>query len=115
MCLIEALVNLKANPEFFPDSFWLMNVSVDETVSTIQLAPNELSEDWRNNQGSTRKLGDNWLRSRCSALLTVPSAPSPETQNYLLNPSHPDSRGVAMNWHKQIGYDKRLFRTAEIR
>ena len=114
VCLIESLVNLKGNPDFFPDSFRLLKVSVDDAVSAVQLAQDELPKNWQNDQRSTRNFGDAWLHTRGSALLAVPSAPSPESLNYLLNPTHPDSKGVTVEWHKRIRYDKRLFRTVEL-
>jgi hypothetical protein len=39
----------------------------------------------------------------------VPSAPSPESSNYLLNPLHPDARSLVIDWSRWIDYDKRLF------
>jgi hypothetical protein len=45
--------------------------------------------------------------------LAVPSAPSPESLNYLFNPLHPDAKGVAIEWCKWIKYDKRLFHLPE--
>ncbi len=113
VCLMEALVNLKGNPNFFPSSFRLMKVNVDESASIVHLPDGALPEDWRSEPLRTRALGDAWLDNGGSALLAVPSAPSPESVNYLLNPRHPDSRGLAIAWGKQIGYDKQLFRTTD--
>jgi hypothetical protein len=41
--------------------------------------------------------------------LAVPSAPSPESLNYLLNPLHGDAAGVMIAWCKRLDYDRRLF------
>jgi RES domain-containing protein len=107
--LLETLVNLKGNPQFFPESFRLLKVKAAENVSMLMLAPELLSENWRDNKDETRSLGDRWLNERHSALLAVPSAPSPESTNYLLNPLHQEAEGVAIEWYKRIKYDKRLF------
>jgi RES domain-containing protein len=111
--LIETIVNLKGKPEFFPAMYRLMKVAIADHVSTSALAPDVLSEEWRENHNKTRSIGDGWLASGESALLAVPSAPSPESTNYLFNPLHFDATGVTVEWHKQIRYDERLFKVRD--
>lgn len=109
LALIEVLANLKGNPKLFPDSYQLMKVSVDDIVSQ-QIFPFEsLASDWRERVSETRSAGDAWLSAGSLALLAVPSVPSPESLNYLLNPLHPDAKGLTIEWCKWIEYDKRLF------
>ena len=109
LALIEVLANLKGNPKLFPDTYQLMKVSAAETVSEVVLASNSLAANWRENTSETRSAGDAWLAGRISAMLAVPSVPSPESINYLLNPLHPDAKGLTIEWCKWIEYDKRLF------
>lgn len=109
--LIETIVNLKGKPEFFPDTYQLMKVNVADSVSTKTHPPKLLSENWREDNKETRAIGDFWLVKEESALLAIPSAPSPESINYLFNPLHPDAKGVMIEWNKRIKYDKRLFHT----
>ena len=87
VALVEVLVNMHGKPGF-----------------------EDLTVNWRENFEESGFIGDSWLASGSSALLGVPSAPSPECTNYLLNPLHPDSRGMTIEWCKWIQYDKRLFR-----
>ncbi len=112
VCVIESLVNLKGNPDFFPDTFSLMKVSVDAMVSVTHITADALPGEWRESYGSTRFMGDSWLAGGASALLAVPSAPSPESLNYLFNPRHPDAEGVTIERHTRVAYDKRLFRAS---
>jgi hypothetical protein len=42
-------------------------------------------------------------------LLRVPSAPSPESWNYLLNPLHVEAKGLQVEWARWVRYDRRLF------
>jgi RES domain-containing protein len=104
VALVETLVNLRGNPKLFPDRFRLMKVAVSDAIPITEppSIPQDLSE--------TRAMGDAWLGGSKSALLRVPSVPSPESWNYLLNPLHPDARQVKVEWVRSIAYDQRLFR-----
>jgi RES domain-containing protein len=114
LALIEVLANLMGNPKLFPDTYQLMKVSVPDSVPGNDLAPNILASDWRENVNETRSAGDSWLAEGNSALLAVPSAPSPESLNYLFNPLHPDAKYLTIEWCKWIEYDKRLFHIHEL-
>jgi RES domain-containing protein len=109
LALIEVLVNLKGSPKLFPDSYQLMKVTVADHLATDVLAPDNLSIGWRDDIQQTKSIGDSWLAKGNSALLTVPSVPSPESVNYLFNPLHTNAKGVEIEWCKWIRYDKRLF------
>jgi RES domain-containing protein len=109
LALIEVLVNLKGDPKLFPDTCQFTKVSVPDGITPAVLPPDALTTDWRQDVSSTRAAGDSWLASGASALLSVPSAPSPESWNVLLNPLHPDASKLSLDWSKWIAYDKRLF------
>jgi RES domain-containing protein len=113
VALVEILANLKGNPRLFPDAYRLMKIDVHPKLwSAIEPAA-PLPDDWRDTLEPTRALGHAWLAARTSALLRVPSAPSPESSNYLLNPLHPDARTLTIEWTKWVTYDKRLFHLHE--
>jgi RES domain-containing protein len=99
-----------ANPDFSPIHISLMKITLADRVSTDVVSLEDLTVNWRENFEESGFIGDSWLASGSSALLGVPSAPSPECTNYLLNPLHPDSRGMTIEWCKWIQYNKRLFR-----
>jgi RES domain-containing protein len=113
LALIEVLANLKGNPRLFPDSYQLMKVTVSDQVTTAALERNRLLRNWRDDIDQTKSLGDAWLAGVNSALLAVPSVPSPESVNFLFNPIHPDAKGVESEWCRWIKYDKRLFHIPE--
>jgi RES domain-containing protein len=109
LALIEALANLKGNPLLFPDTYQLMRISVADSVSRDALPGDVLSNQWREDIRETQSVGDSWLAKGRSALLAVPSGPSPESLNYLFNPLQADARGLTAEWHKKIAWDQRLF------
>lgn len=110
VALIESLVNLSGIPEAFPRNFQLLKIEADLGVE-IEESANGLPTDWRNNLSLTRRLGDEWLKERRTALLRIPSVPSPQSFNYVLNPLHPDAQKVRIIESTWLPYDERLFKT----
>jgi RES domain-containing protein len=109
VALIEILVNLKGDPSTFPEKYQLMEIDVEDRV----MAACQTLEDSPGPEdpiSATQGIGNAWLKSRKSALLAVPSIPSPMSTNYLLNPLHPDASGIKVVSCQWIEYDQRLFR-----
>jgi RES domain-containing protein len=113
VALIETIANLSGEPSFFPDEFQLLKIALSTDGAVEELSPAELSSFDPEDIEGTQEIGDEWLVERSSALLRVPSVPSPESWNYLLNPLHPDVGELKVEWAKRIAYDKRLFRLRE--
>lgn len=112
VALIEILVNLRSDPDFYPTDFQLLRIVSGDIVSEADLTQDELSRIDPNRIYTTQRIGDAWLASENSALLRVPSIPSPESWNYLLNPLHPDAASIKVEWAKRLTYDRRLFSLA---
>lgn len=58
---------------------------------------------------ASRKAGDEWISSCRSPLLLVPSVIVPDENNILINPLHPDVKGVIATTLKKLVYDPRFF------
>jgi RES domain-containing protein len=106
--LVEVLVHLELDPAHMPRSYQLLKAEAPDEISLRAIGKAELAEDWTKNLLVTRTLGDEWLRSRASALLRVPSAIVPETFNVLLNPHHPSAARIRIVSHRNYPWDKRL-------
>ncbi|MGD0796123.1 MAG: RES family NAD+ phosphorylase [Acidobacteriaceae bacterium] len=114
VALLENLVNLDADPQFLPDTFQLLKISTTgPAVPVARLTPKQVATIRPDDLTTTQSLGDAWLAARTSALLRVPSIPSPESWNYLLNPLHSAAARIKVDWARRITYDKRLFHLAE--
>jgi len=113
LALVEVLVNLRYRENEAPRSYQLLKISVSSEVSTEQVEESSLPSDWRDNTLLTRKLGDDWLARQNAVLLAVPSAPAPESFNYLFNPNHPEARRFEIAWNRWLRWDKRFFRLSE--
>lgn len=58
--------------------------------------------------GATREAGTEWLRSKRSAILQVPSVLIQEEPNYLLNPQHPECVDLFPTRARDCVFDPRL-------
>jgi RES domain-containing protein len=77
-----------------------------------ELDPKELSANWKKNPApiSTQRLGDQWIASRASVVLKVPSIIVARESNYLLNPHHPQFKRVHIGRPESFRFDQRLKR-----
>ena len=108
--LLEVLVHLELGDlEHLPDSYQLLRIDVPDSIAIAKLDEDSLEPVWRKLPELTRAIGDKWLRESGSALLSVPSAIVPHTQNYLINPVHRDNRKIKIHSHGNFPFDFRLF------
>jgi RES domain-containing protein len=79
--------------------------AIVETLDRRRLPPN-----WRDYPAppELQQIGADWLSSRGSAVLEVPSAVIEEETNYLLNPEHDDFRLVEIGQPRPFKLDPRL-------
>ena len=90
-----------------PLTFTLLKIiGPDIDVEDIELSA--LPVDWVKQVDVTRSIGSEWLASRRSALLRVPSALVPEAWNYLLNPSHTGATAFMVERVYEYPFDLRL-------
>ncbi|MGC2324248.1 MAG: RES family NAD+ phosphorylase, partial [Terriglobales bacterium] len=106
--LLEALVHLELPPDAYPARYGLVKAEAPDDISLRTLGRAELTGDWMRNLILTRTMGDEWLISRSTVLLRVPSVIVPETFNILLNPAHPHASRVRVLWHAEYPWDERL-------
>jgi RES domain-containing protein len=110
VALVENLANLRGDPRFFQQHFQLLRISSHGKVLSKELTSRQLATITPQDTKTTQTIGDAWFNAGAFALLRVPSIPSPESWNYLLNPLHPDASTLKVEWARHIAYDQRLFR-----
>ncbi len=107
LATLEMLVHLPGSA-LLP-SYRLIEIRIPETKIEI-LDVSHLPRDWTRFPAPTRlqDLGDEWIRSRRSVALRVPSAVVPMESNILLNPDHPDFGKLSMGTPLHYPLDPRL-------
>lgn len=106
--LLEVLVHLELSPLHLPKSYRLLKIESPDDISIEALTSINLGEHWANDETLTRTIGDQWLASKRTALLRVPSAIVPETRNVLLNSAHEEARRMKIVSRREYPWDLRL-------
>jgi RES domain-containing protein len=75
----------------------------------------DLPSDWRAEPlpESTQRIGDAWVASARTAILSIPSVLYPEELNYVLNPAHPDYPRIEVAAAEPFTFDPRMARLVE--
>jgi len=102
---LELLVHLTPKTKCVRFSFLELNLG---SLSIEKIATLPRGWDETLPSGATREVGTEWLRSKRSAILQVPSVLIQEEPNYLLNPSHPECENVFPIAARDFFFDPRL-------
>ena len=107
--LLEILVHLEIEEGHLPRFYKLLEIQVPDDVRMEKLEDwAKLPKSWPKKQAVTRAFGDQWLNRNSAALLQIPSAIVPRTNNFLLNPLHPDAAKIQIISVSKQGLDRRL-------
>ena len=87
------------------DGYSLFSSTFETTLANVlDIQPEELLD-----LDTTRTRGDDWISSRSSVALRVPSVAIPLSFNYLLNPNHPNFyAAVRLEAHGSFAFDARV-------
>ena len=61
------------------------------------------------NETICKTFGQKWCEERRSAILIVPSIPARLEHNFLINPAHPDAKGITHTLPEPVWWDERLY------
>ena len=105
LAALELLVHLTPKTKCVRFSFLELNL---DSLSIEKIATLPRGWDETLPSGATREAGTEWLRSKRSAILQVPSVLIQEEPNYLLNPNHPECENVFPIAARDFFFDPRL-------
>lgn len=110
LCMVEIMVHIPAG--ITPKDFYLVSITIPDTVPIITIAPKNLPENWNKNPipSSTQKIGNAFIAGQEALILKVPSAVVKGEWNYLINPLHKDFKRVKITATEPFGFDGRLFK-----
>lgn len=97
--------------EDFPTGYVVVAAVVPDEILVLQ--EEDLVKRFRG--VDRRRLGDQWIDRRASAVLAVRSTIVPFERNYLLNPRHPDFAAITNEPTVPFVFDERLFGSRQVR
>lgn len=108
LALVELLVHLR--PQRIPVQLVLCSALLPQNFSVRRLTVTDLPKNWAEVPAppELQIIGRDWLESRDSLALVVPSAVVPDESNVLINPVHPDARGIRLLEPRPFRFDERL-------
>lgn len=85
-----------------------VEIELPEDARIEDATPGMLEALLRGPQEDLREIGSSWALAGRSLALAVPSAVMPLSLNYLLNPTHPQAKGLRITRQVPVSIDKRL-------
>ena len=88
----------------------VVTIRISDSAPRKESSLSDLPKDWRAYPAPPElaAMGADWVRSRNSLLLRVPSAVMPPEWNILINPAHPEMKGVHIMEVEKYVFDQRL-------
>ncbi|MGD0734733.1 MAG: RES family NAD+ phosphorylase [Terracidiphilus sp.] len=106
LAALEVLVHFSA----IPRDFILTEILVPENLAIVRCEAATLPVGWNANSitAQTQALGQAWIQTGRSAILSVPSSVIPTERNFILNPAHPAFRRIRFQPSVPFDFDPRL-------
>ena len=108
LAALEYLVHI--DPEDAPDDLVALGLQIPEQASQLVCGPSDLPAGWWQTPPppECQEVGDRWIREGQHLLFRVPSVLVPEEEIVLMNPGHPEARGVRIAGSRPFSFDPRL-------
>ena len=94
-----------------PENLSIVEINIQKNIKRESIKINQLPSNWRNYPAPEElaNIGTNWIKSKSSLLLDVPSEVIDKEVNTLVNPLHPDIQFVYLVNIEKFSFDPRLF------
>ena len=93
-------------------SFAYFRISIPDNIAVTHLNRKNLPKNWRDQPppASTRQIGSKWARSEKSAVMRAPSAVTPHSYIFLINPLHADFAKLKISAPAPFSFDSRMWK-----
>jgi RES domain-containing protein len=106
--LLEILVHAEIDIQDIPVTIRYLEIEAPDSVAIESLEASAAVAGWQ--MEKTRGAGDEWLNSKRTAMLRVPSIVVPATWNILINPAHSETSDIRIVRTHRHAFDRRLLR-----
>ena len=106
LAALEVLVHV--DKDMIPAGMAQVEIDIPDDIAVLTIGLDVLPNDWQLYPAPSelQRLGDEWLASRSTPVLQVPSSVIPREANYLLNPLHPDMPRVTVASVASFTYER---------
>ena len=93
------------------NSYVKIAISFDDSLlEHIDVTELPLDWAWPEMASSVQQVGDDWVKSKSSPVLQVPSAAIVGEYNYIVNPEHPEYKKLRLSEITPYNFDPRLIK-----
>lgn len=107
LAVLEILVHVKSYNR--PLDYHLVTIEVPEKNNYTTIDQEKLKKNWKDDVAYAQFIGDEFLNTRQSLVLKVPSAIIEQESNFIINPAHPDAGKIKIQSSRVFIFDKRLY------
>ncbi|MFT7298584.1 MAG: RES domain-containing protein [Sphingobacteriales bacterium] len=109
LAALEVAVHLDLNSDL-PNDRYFVEIEIPDDISAMEVDIKDLPENWDSKPPIilTQTIGDDFVLNNQAAILKVPSCIIPNEFNYLINPTHPDSKKIKIINQTHWKFDERL-------
>jgi RES domain-containing protein len=104
--LLEILVHAEIDVQDIPVTIRYLEIEAPDSMGVETVETGSAASGWQKEK--SRRVGDEWLSSKSTALLRVPSVIVPATWNVLINPTHSDSDQIRIVRTHRHAFDRCL-------
>ena len=96
-----------------PAKLSIAEINIQDNIKRELIKENQLPANWRNYPAPEQlaNIGTDWIKSKSSLLLDIPSAVVEKETNTLINPLHPDIKFVVLKNIEKFSFDPRLIKS----
>jgi len=107
LALLEMLVHSQFTD--YSNALDLIYINLASDTNTKEIKLSNLKSNWIEDDGYTKFIGDEFIKSAQHLILKTPSAVVNEEYNYLINPLHPEFKKIKIQKTTSFHPDKRFF------
>jgi RES domain-containing protein len=111
LAILEILVHVKKYKR--PLDYHLLTLSIPDNIKPVTIITEKLKKNWKDDPAYSQFIGDEFLKTKQSLFLKVPSAIVEQENNFILNPAHADATKIKIVSARLFEFDKRLYLTNE--
>jgi RES domain-containing protein len=106
LAVLEILVHIKTLQT--PLNYYLITLEIPLSTALVSIDNKKMKRNWKDDPSYLQSIGDEFLHSKKSLVLKVPSAIIEVENNFIVNPAHPDMKKIKILSAENFIFDKRL-------